>query len=149
MDKRVQIFDEGFSHWDISLSKDMVSALEAGNIVQIVKNGWTIKVLFDEDDTGKFMDFYQSHRMTNDQHYRIRADGTAEFLPALHDWSLVPAGLQSKYRDDDERVMKMLNEKGFGVTGSEHPSFLILKYQSGVLSEGDTEEDVSGTNEKQ
>lgn len=56
---------------------------------QIAKQGWTIKFLFGEDAKGKFLDYYASHRMTNDRHVRIRSDGSEEILPALDGMRIV------------------------------------------------------------
>lgn len=142
MDKRIQIFTEYFSNWEIELTDDIVAALNEGQVVQIVNSGWTIKILFAEDEESKYMDFYAAHRMTNDRHHRVRVDGSLDWLPAFNIGMRVisedpeeDARLEKEYREHDQNVMKMLNKKGFGITGTEHTSFLVQKFQAGVISD--------------
>lgn len=50
---------------------------------KIVEAGWAIWYLFGEDERGEYLDYYASHRMTNDRHLRIREDGAEEYLPTV------------------------------------------------------------------
>jgi hypothetical protein len=50
---------------------------------KLVAAGWAIWYLFGEDELGEYLDYYASHRMTNDRHIRIREDGTEECLPTV------------------------------------------------------------------
>ena len=140
MDQRVNIFNEYFANWNIELSDDAVLDLDKGKIIQIVAAGWTIKVLFGEDVQGKYMDFYAGHRMTNDRHVRVRGDGSTKWLPTLSEMRLSSHDseederLEQEFRDANLQVMNLLEKKGFGIRGHEHPSFLIQKYQLGVFS---------------
>ena len=145
MDKRVCYFNDYFSHWKIELSDVSIRDLNQGKIVQIVQAGWTIKVLFDDDAQGKYMDFYAAHRMTNDRHVCVHIDGSVQNLPALLEGRICSDDVQEderleqKFKAANRKIMKLLNEKGFRINGQEHPSFLIQKFQLGVMSIDDTE----------
>jgi hypothetical protein len=52
---------------------------------RIAKRGWLIAYRIDPDDAGKpSLEFYATHRMTDDRHLRIRADGDFERLRTIH-----------------------------------------------------------------
>ncbi|MXW52508.1 MAG: hypothetical protein F4X44_08100 [Gammaproteobacteria bacterium] len=133
MDKRISVFNKKFSHWQIALPDDIENRTKHG---QIVEAGWTVKFLFGEDCHGKFLDYYSAHRMTNDSHVRIRSDGTVEVLPALmeirwvHEDPEEDARLEREWYKKNREIMTALEQKGFGLTGSEHPSFLINTHLS-------------------
>lgn len=139
MDQRIRSFKDYFAHWNIELSDEAIAHLKQGQIVQIVKAGWTIKVLFGKDAQGEFMDFYAGHRMTNDRHLRVYVDGTVQGLPTLLDFRICSDDPQEEERREQEfqstnrKVMELLDKKGFGISGQEHPSFLVQKYQLGVF----------------
>ena len=145
MDQRESFFNEYFANWSIELSDDVVLDLEEGKIIQIVAAGWTIKVLFDEDNQGKYMDFYAGHRMTNDRHVRVRSDGSTKGLPTLSEMRLCSRDpeederLEQEFQASNRKVMNSLEEKGFGIRGQEHPSFLIQKYQLGQFSSDESD----------
>lgn len=139
MDHRIRSFKKYFAPWNIELSEEAISHLNQGQIVQIVGTGWTIKVLFSEDSQGEFMDFYAGHRMTNDRHVRVYVDGTVEGLPALHEGRICSDDpeederLEQEFQSTNRKIMDLLDEKGFGISGQEHISFLVQKYQLGVF----------------
>lgn len=139
MDHRIRSFKEYFAPWNIELSAEAISHLNQGQIIQIVGAGWTIKVLFGEDSQGEFMDFYAGHRMTNDRHARVYVDGTHQGLPTFLDFRIFTGDSQEderreqEYQSHNRKVMELLDEKGFGISGQEHPSFLVQKYQLGVF----------------
>lgn len=121
-------FNEIFSHWDIRLPREAVEQRGRGKIVQ---QGWAIWFLFGADEQGEYLDFYSSHRMTDDSHTRIREDGTREALPAIQSFRISSpdpqedARLQAEYYARNQAVAKMLEEKGFGPTGDEPGGVLI------------------------
>ena len=139
MDQRIRTFKDYFANWNIELSVEAISHLNQGQIVQIVGAGWTIKVLFGEDSHGEFMDFYAGHRMTNDRHVRVYVDGIVQSLPALLEGRICSDDpeederLEQKFQSTNRKIMKLLDEKGFGISGQEHLSFLVHKYQLGVF----------------
>lgn len=143
MDKRISVFNKSFSHWQIALPNDIESRTRQG---QIVKEGWTIKFLLGEDCHGKFLDYYAAHRMTNDRHVRIRSDGTIEVLAALMEMRRVhedpeeDARSERKWYKKNREIMAGLEEKGFGLTGTEHPSFQINSYLATHEMDQDSED---------
>jgi hypothetical protein len=70
-------FRDHFAPWSISIPPGHVG--ERGR-EKIVEGGWAIWYLFGEDERGEYLDYYASHRMTNDRHFRLREDGTEEYL---------------------------------------------------------------------
>lgn len=115
-------FNETLAAWDIYLPPDAIESRQRG---KIVKAGWAIWYLFGSDERGEFLDYYSSHRMTNDSHVRIYADGHSEALPTIQELRLCSqdpeedARLDAEYYAENQRVAKMLEEKGFGVAGDE------------------------------
>ena len=101
----------------------------------IVKNGWTIKYLVGDDAHGKYLDYYSEHRMTNDVHERLREDGSRESLPVINtihkiylDDAQKTAREAQRVARRNRKVMKILEEKGFGTTGEEGGSYQINHY---------------------
>ena len=61
-------FAEYFANWDIRLPEDATQLEEPGLIQE---GGWTIRYVFDDDAGGSYLEFYATHRMTNDRRVRI------------------------------------------------------------------------------
>ena len=126
-----RFFNDYFANWEICLP---ASELTVGDRGQIVKRGWTIWILYDSDEKGEYLDFYASHRMTNDRHVRIRSDGSHESLETISEFYVTPkdpAEAEAAKREFYERnrgVDKMLREKGFGMTGKEHGSARVNRW---------------------
>lgn len=121
-------FSQAFQVWRIQLPPEAVEKRQRGKIVEA---GWTIWFLFGSDDDGEYLDYYSSHRMTNDSHVRIYEDGRVESLESL--WELRPtsedpnenARLEDEFWEHNERVARLLQEKGFGLQGDEHGSAIV------------------------
>jgi hypothetical protein len=115
-------FRDEFAHWDITLPPEHVRERRRGKIVEA---GWAIWYLFGEDERGEYLDYYASHRMTNDRHIRIYEDGTEERLPTVSTMRLASqdpdedARLAAEHLEENRRAAKMLQEKGFGIEGDE------------------------------
>jgi hypothetical protein len=84
------------------------------------ERGWRITYRVDADDGGfPSLEFYSTHRMTNDRHVRIWADGYLERLDAMHEFYAydpkVP-GLQEaaeeKYLRHNQAVGRQLRARG-------------------------------------
>lgn len=109
-------FNSIFSNWKISLPRDDCYNRRCG---KLVKSGWVIFYLFGKDDTGEYLDYYASHRMTDDSHARIRANGHYESLPSLLSFRLCSenpeedAQLEAEFCAENERIDIMLKGKGF------------------------------------
>lgn len=108
------LFAKEFAMSDICLAEDDVVNRRPG---KIDKNGWDISYLFGSDEKGEYLDYYASHRMTNDRHVRIYADGQREDLPALVDFRRASQDpqederLKEEFYAENSRVLAMLKEK--------------------------------------
>jgi hypothetical protein len=115
-------FNSHFSTWSIRLPPDDVANRRRG---KIVKAGWAIWYLFGSDEKGEYLDYYAAHRMTNDRHLRIHANGEEHGLDTFQEFRLCsqdPAEdkrLETAYYAENQRVAKLLHEKGFGLAGDE------------------------------
>ncbi len=106
-----------FANWNITLPQDAVAARSAGELRQA---GWFIRYQWHEEDTDLYLDFYASHRMTNDRHVRIHEDGTLEYLPAYLDMMVhnpaIPGDKERAQREYDaynRGVGQELRKKGW------------------------------------
>lgn len=130
-----QRFNSAFARWDIELPSD---ALSPGVIWLIVQRGWTIWTRFDigDEDGRERLDYYAIHRMTNDRHVRMYADGEQEALPAISGCYRIPQGatVAEKKEARDKRIArnqaveKLLEEKGFVMTDKAHPIARLNRY---------------------
>jgi hypothetical protein len=125
-------FQRHFAYWGIELPAGRDSG-------QIVQEGWAIWFRFGSDEKGQFLDYYASHRMTNDRHVRIRVEGAAESLPALQSmlqWSADPeeaARFRDEHNGHNQKVAEILRAKGFGLTGGEP----LITWANRVILAGD------------
>ena len=118
MNRIPELISEYFGRWGISLPQDAIESQLSG---KIQSHGWTIKYLFGVDEQGEFLDFYATHRMTNDRHERIYASGETEDLPALLDFIVCPPDatepqwreIEREQQEYNNRVMEELKQKGF------------------------------------
>ena len=109
-------FAERFVHWDITLPSEHLQSRTAGHIKQA---GWLIQYCFGQDEKGDYLDFYCAHRMTDDDHIRLYADGTKLELPALAGWRLSAVDqdedqcLEEAFFETNRKVTEALLAKGF------------------------------------
>jgi hypothetical protein len=124
-------FRLAFARWGIALPPEDVRERRRG---KIVASGWAIWYLFGENERGEYLDYYASHRMTDDRHVRIREDGKTESLPTISTFRLVSpdpeedARLETEYLEHNRRVERMLKEKSFGIVGDEPGSVRMNRY---------------------
>ena len=124
-------FRLAFAAWGIALPLEDVEARRRG---KIVGGGWAVWYLFGSDERGGYLDYYASHRMTDDRHVRIREDGGTEPLPTISTFRIVSqdpeedARLEAEYLEHNRRVGRMLKEKGFGVAGDEPLSVQVNRH---------------------
>ena len=97
-----------FSHPEIQLPEENLRERTPGTIQS---HGWTIRFRFSEDSRGEFLDFYSSHRMWDDQHNRLYADGTMETLDALLPWVLYPPNATEEEKREAARLVQEHNER--------------------------------------
>jgi len=111
-----QNFQEAFANWGIELPRENLSARRRGEITQA---GWHIRFLFGSDEKGEYLDYYSSHRMTNNDHMRLYESGEVEDLPALSDGFFSPSDpeehvrLQAEFELEEQRTAELLKAKGF------------------------------------
>lgn len=70
-------FAQNFEHWKITLPPE---PLREGLRGMIQSRGWTIRYRVALVDGALCLEYFASHRMTNDRLERIRADGQTELL---------------------------------------------------------------------
>ena len=101
---------------------------------KIVQAGWAIWYLFGSDENGEYLDYYASHRMTDDRHVRIYAHGSTQDLPVISGGRICSedpeedARLGREHLTENQRIAKMLEEKGFGISGDEPGGVQIIRY---------------------
>ena len=108
------VFAQTFGNWDIKLPPDAVVQKQSGTIR---KAGWNIRYAFAED----YLDYYATHRMTNDRHVRIHADGSSESLESPRDFVVYPKDeaeeartkAEEEFYEYNQAVYAKLREKGF------------------------------------
>ena len=113
-------FDAYFGTWQIALPPDDLEQRRRGSIRAA---GWSIWYLFGADERGEYLDYYATHRMTNEHHTRIYATGETVQLPAPLPFMVFPRDASPDDRERIEReyfahnreVGELLRAKGFGV----------------------------------
>lgn len=131
MDEIEARFNDTFRNWGIRLPPEGVADRQRGKIVQA---GWAIWYLFGSDKSGEYLDYYASHRMTEDSHVRIYADGRVEYLPTVAGMRLASqdpeedARLKAEYLAENQRIAAMLETKGFGIEGDEPGGVQINRF---------------------
>jgi len=118
VEKIADAFAEYFEKWGITLPEEEIRERREGTIIQ---EGWTIKYLFGNDERSEYLDFYATHRMTNDRHVRIRANGVKELLPSLMEFMVYSEDAsdeeirlaEREYQEHNTRVKDLLRNKGF------------------------------------
>lgn len=142
MDEIETRFNATFSHWNIYLSPDDIAQRRCGKIVQA---GWAIWYLFGSDKSSEYLDYYASHRMTNDRHVRIYVDGRCEALPTVQEFRQASedpeedARIEAEYYAENRRVAELLEAKGLGLRGMSHG----VRCQISLFSSEDEYEHVS------
>ena len=112
--------------------------MSPGIVWLIVQQGWTIWTRLDigADDGREHLDYYAMHRMTNDRHVRLYADGGEEGLPAIAESYVIPQdateterkALEAKYFEENRAVHELLEAKGFVMTDQAHASARVNRY---------------------
>jgi hypothetical protein len=74
-----RVFADYFSNWNITLPPGSEAAMGRGSIC---KAGWNIHYRFDMEEE-RILEFYATHRMTDDRRLRIYESGKREHRPAI------------------------------------------------------------------
>lgn len=110
-------FANRFARWGIRLPEEDHAAARAGHLRS---RGWLIQYLFGVDESGEYLDYYASHRMTEDEHVRLHGDGRSESLPVVIGMYLSSGDpeeakrLEQEHLHRNREVAEMLAAKGFG-----------------------------------
>jgi hypothetical protein len=84
-------FNAYFSHWDVRIEPADVIIGRHGRVVEQPsprwpRPGWHVRYCVDADTEGlPYLEFYATHRMTNDRHVFIWADGQGEHRETVED----------------------------------------------------------------
>jgi hypothetical protein len=113
----VDAFNGYFVNFPIRIE---VSDVAVGTRRGIAERGWRITYRVDPDDGGfPSLEFYATHRMTNDRHVRIWADGHVEELDAIHEFfgfdPKVPgskAAAEAEYLRHNRAIAEQLRARG-------------------------------------
>ena len=118
MEEIEKAFNRAFAHWDIQLPADAIASRQSG---KLLKAGWIIEYLFGREGNKEYLDYYAVHRMTNDRHVRIHAEGHSEdletpmefiaYLEGSDDTAMEQA--REAFYDHNRTVYERLREKGF------------------------------------
>jgi hypothetical protein len=112
------MFAKRFAHWGITLPAENLRLRSAGHIE---KGGWLIQFCFGHDEKGDYLDYYASHRMTDDDHVRLYADGTKIELAALGGLQLTSTDpveakrLEEEFFETNRKITEELVAKGFNL----------------------------------
>jgi hypothetical protein len=108
-------FAESFSGWDIALPPG-AEAAEARGV--IFKDGWRVNYIFGRSDE-KYIEFYATHRMTEDDRQRIYESGKVESLDTVQGMYMydpkVPGSEEEARRrnlEHNQRVDEELHQLG-------------------------------------
>jgi hypothetical protein len=104
-------FAEYFAHWGTRLPEGAVQR-EAPGIIQHA--GWTIRYVFGTDAEGPYLEFYATHRMTNDNRVRIHSSGETKELEALETMyaydAKIPGDRERAARENRSRNLRITKE---------------------------------------
>jgi hypothetical protein len=111
-------FAKQFANWEICLPEGSILSRERGEIREA---GWSIQYLFGANERGEYLDYYSSHRMTDDSHRRIYESGEVEKLEVLRSGFSYRAEVpgdkereEAEFRSENQRITALLDAKGFG-----------------------------------
>jgi hypothetical protein len=116
-----EVFERTFSRWELQLPAGAIERAEAGGIQRA---GWTVRYIFGADDEGSYLEYYATHRMTNDTRVRIYGSGRSEELDAIWEfasWDPTKPGDEERanreYREHNQRLAEELKRLGLYPSG--------------------------------
>jgi hypothetical protein len=102
---------EYFANWDIRLPEGAVELEDPGVIRQ---SGWAISYVFGNDARGPYLEFYATHRMTDDRRVRIYSSGETQPLEALQTMYAydprIPGAQERAAKENRKRNMQIAKE---------------------------------------
>ena len=100
-----------FENWGIRLPEGAVQLGEPGLIQH---GGWTIRYVLGDDEGGSYLEFYATHRMTDDGRVRLYSSGETRELEALQTMyaydSKIPGDQERAARENRRRNIRIRHE---------------------------------------
>lgn len=105
-----KIFDKNFAAWDLVLPEASLREQTPGSISQ---SGWTINYRYGRDHDQPYLEYFATHRMTNDTLNRIYADGREELLGFCQEFYLAgDVQAQQQYYQHNRRFYEDVEKRG-------------------------------------
>lgn len=117
MNRIAQAFRADFANWGLEIPPEVLVSREPGFIQAA---GWLIQFTFGSDSRGEYLDYYASHRMTDDSHVRLYETGRRQRLASLASFFVTSSDprearrLEAAYLRRNRRIARKLAAKGFG-----------------------------------
>jgi hypothetical protein len=103
-------FAEAFQRWSLELPADSLDRDEPGSIV---KAGWVVNYRFVKGDGAEVLEFFASHRMTNDTLNEIGPDGRRRVIDACREFYVAgDPEAEARYREHNRRFYSAVAERG-------------------------------------
>ena len=110
MDLIKQTFDKQFAYWEIVFPEESLRDRSSGSLQH---RGWTINYRFDSEDGEEFLEYFATHRMTNDTLYRIYVDGRREIVDEAQEFYQVGnEKAKQAYFDNNQKFYNLVRERG-------------------------------------
>lgn len=107
-----ETFRDRYKHWELEICD--FKEISEGKF-KLSDKGWNIRCIIGDE----YIQFYATHRMTSDTHYRIYTDGTIKKLDAAREaysWNPEVDGdreiKQQEYFEYNRKIGEMLKELG-------------------------------------
>ena len=116
MNRIAQAFREDFSNWGLEIPPESLASRTPG-VIQA--SGWLIQFTFGRDSRGEYLDYYASHRMTDDSHVRLYETGRRQHLSSLASFFVTSSDpieakrSEAAYHRRNRRIARQLAAKGF------------------------------------
>jgi hypothetical protein len=116
MNQIAQAFRADFANWGLEIPSQALASREPGFIEAA---GWSIQFTFGRDSRGEYLDYYASHRMTDDSHVRLYETGRRQRLASLTSIYVTSSDsgeakrLEAAYLRRNRRIASKLAAKGF------------------------------------
>jgi hypothetical protein len=116
MNHIAQVFRDDFLNWGLEIPPESLASRTPGFIQEA---GWLIQFAFGSDSRGEYLDYYASHRMTDDSHVRLYESGRQQQLSSLASFFITSSDpieakrCEAAYHRRNRRIARQLAAKGF------------------------------------
>ncbi len=111
-----------FTNWNLRLPRNAAALEEPGTVAD---DGWVVRYVFDSDRGERYLEFYATHRMTDDRRVRIWGSGKTRSLETLRTMYAyrpeIPGDQERAAREHRElnvRIASELEELGLHPVGN-------------------------------